>query len=205
MNVLLADDHDLVRDGMIAILSRDDPAINVRAVDDLNAALGLLEEQDYDVIVLDLRMPGMRGLSGISRVRELYPDLPIVLLSGAISQSDIDEAYELGIRGFVPKTLAGKALVNALRLVVAGERYVPSTMIRDPKEQEAIEKAAGTLSPREAQVLQRLAHGASNKEIARALSIQETTVKLHLRNLSDKLEARNRTEIVVRALEQGLI
>lgn len=205
MNVLLADDHDLVRDGMIAILSRDDPAINVRAVDDLDAALGLLEEQDYDVIVLDLRMPGMRGLSGISRVRELYPDLPIVLLSGAISQSDIDEAYELGIRGFVPKTLAGKALVNALRLVVAGERYVPSTMIRDPKEQEAIEKAAGTLSPREAQVLQRLAHGASNKEIARALSIQETTVKLHLRNLSDKLEARNRTEIVVRALEQGLI
>ncbi|MEQ8655075.1 MAG: response regulator transcription factor [Kiloniellales bacterium] len=205
MNVLLADDHDLVRDGMIAILSRDDPAINVRAVDDLNAALGLLEEEDYDVIVLDLRMPGMRGLSGISRVRELYPDLPIVLLSGAISQSDIDEAYELGIRGFVPKTLAGKALVNALRLVVAGERYVPSTMIRDPKEQETIKKATGTLSPREAQVLQRLAHGASNKEIARALSIQETTVKLHLRNLSDKLEARNRTEIVVRALEQGLI
>ncbi len=205
MKVLLADDHDLVRDGMIAILSRDDPATDVSAVDDLDAALGLLEEKSFDVIVLDLRMPGMRGLAGISRVRELYPNLPIVLLSGAISQTDVDEAYELGIRGFVPKTLAGKALVNALRLVVAGERYVPSTMIRDPREQEAIEKAAGTLSPREAQVLQRLAHGASNKEIARALSIQETTVKLHLRNLSDKLDARNRTEIVVRAIEQGLV
>lgn len=205
MKVLLADDHDLVRDGMIAILLRDDPQIKVSAVDDLDSALGLLEDQAFDVIVLDLRMPGMRGLSGISRVRELYPDLPIVLLSGAISQTDVDEAYDLGIRGFVPKTLAGKALVNALRLVVAGERYVPSTMIRDPREQEAIEKSAGTLSPREAQVLQRLAHGASNKEIARALSIQETTVKLHLRNLSEKLDARNRTEIVIRAIEQGLI
>ncbi len=205
MKVLLADDHDLVRDGMIAIMSRDDPAIQVTAVDNLDTALGVLEEQDFEVIVLDLRMPGMRGLAGVSRVRELYPDIPIVLMSGAISQADVDEAYDLGIRGFVPKTLAGKALVNALRLVVAGERYVPSTMIRDPTEQDAIEKAAGVLSPREVQVLQRLSHGASNKEIARALSIQETTVKLHLRNLSDKLDARNRTEIVIRAMEKGLI
>ncbi len=205
MKVLLADDHDLVRDGMIAILSRDDPSIKVTAVDDLGSALGMLEDHDFDVIVLDLRMPGMRGLAGISRVRELYPDLPIVLLSGAISQGDVDEAYDLGIRGFVPKTLAGKALVNALRLVVAGERYVPSTMLQDPQEQDTIEKTAGTLSPREAQVLQRLSHGASNKEIARALSIQETTVKLHLRNLRDKLDARNRTEIVIHAMEKGLI
>lgn len=205
MKVLLADDHDLVRDGMIAILSRDDPNIQISSVENLDAALELLEKESFDVILLDLRMPGMRGLSGITRVRELYPDLPIVLLSGSVSKSDVDEAYGLGIRGFVPKTLAGKALVNALRVVVAGERYVPSTMIRDPREQETIEKAAGTLSPREAQVLQRLSHGASNKEIARALSIQETTVKLHLRNLSDKLSARNRTEIVIRAMEKGLI
>ncbi len=205
MKVLLADDHDLVRDGMIAILSRDDPTIQISSVENLDAALELLEKESFDVILLDLRMPGMRGLSGITRVRELYPDLPIVLLSGSVSKPDVDEAYGLGIRGFVPKTLAGKALVNALRVVVAGERYVPSTMIRDPREQETIEKAAGTLSPREAQVLQRLSHGASNKEIARALSIQETTVKLHLRNLSDKLSARNRTEIVIRAMEKGLI
>ena len=205
MKVLLADDHDLVRDGMIAILSRDDPTIQISSVENLDAALDLLEKESFDVILLDLRMPGMRGLSGITRVRELYPDLPIVLLSGSVSKPDVDEAYGLGIRGFVPKTLAGKALVNALRVVVAGERYVPSTMIRDPREQETIEKAAGTLSPREAQVLQRLSHGASNKEIARALSIQETTVKLHLRNLSDKLSARNRTEIVIRAMEKGLI
>lgn len=202
MKVLLADDHDLVRDGLIAILSRDDPSIKVSAVEDLDRALGLLEEERFDVILLDLRMPGMQGLEGVRRVTELHPDLPIVLMSGSISHSDVEEAYEMGIRGFVPKTLAGKALVNALRLVVAGERYIPSVIMRDARERE---RALGVLSPREAQVLQRLSHGASNKEIARSLEIQETTVKLHLRNLSDKLGARNRTEIVIKAMEQGLL
>ncbi len=205
MKVLLADDHDLVRDGLIAIMSRDDPTIKVSAVEDLDRALGLLEEESFDVILLDLRMPGMQGLEGVSRVSELHPDLPIVLMSGAISHGDIDEAYDLGIRGFVPKTLAGKALVNALRLVVAGERYIPSAIMPDMRDRDSRLRNAGALSPREAQVLQRLSHGASNKEIARSLQIQETTVKLHLRNLSDKLGARNRTEIVIKAMEQGLV
>ncbi len=205
MKVLLADDHDLVRDGLIAIMLRDDPGIKVSAVEDLDRALGLLEEESFDVILLDLRMPGMQGLEGVSRVSELHPDLPIVLMSGAISHGDIDEAYDLGIRGFVPKTLAGKALVNALRLVVAGERYIPSAIMPDMRDRDSRLRNAGALSPREAQVLQRLSHGASNKEIARSLQIQETTVKLHLRNLSDKLGARNRTEIVIKAMEQGLV
>ena len=205
MRVLLADDHDLVRDGLLAILSRDDPSISAKAVADLDLALGLLEEETFDVVLLDLRMPGMQGLEGVRRILELYPDLPIVLMSGAISHSDIEEAYELGIRGFVPKTLAGKALVNALRLVVAGERYIPSVVMNEIKERDGRLGAHGTVSPREAQVLQRLSHGASNKEIARSLEIQETTVKLHLRNLSEKLGARNRTEIVIKAMEQGLV
>ncbi|GAB5467359.1 MAG: response regulator transcription factor [Rhodospirillales bacterium] len=205
MKVLLADDHDLVRDGLIAILSRDDPSIKVSAVEDLDRAFGLLEDEDFDVVVLDLRMPGMRGLEGLRRMTQLHPQTPIVLMSGLISQSDVAEAYKIGIQGFVPKTLAGKALSNALRLVVAGERYVPSSMIPNRMEGDEVVRTDKRLSPRERQVLERLAQGASNKEIAYSLEIKETTVKLHLRNLGDKLDARNRTEIVIRAMERGLV
>jgi len=209
MKVVLADDHDLVRDGLIALIARDDPTIEVTPVPDLNGALRALNEDSYDVVVLDLRMPGMQGLEGVRRVMQRYKDLPIVLMSGVINGSDIDEAYALGVRGFVPKTMAGKALVNALRLVVAGERYIPSILMEQRHHEPGGEDSGGSgpvnLSPRETQVLQRLSHGASNKEIARSLEIQETTVKLHLRNLSEKLSARNRTDIVIKAIEKGLI
>ncbi|MEO1192888.1 MAG: response regulator transcription factor [Pseudomonadota bacterium] len=205
MKVLLADDHDLVRDGVIAILSRDDPSIKVSSVEDLDRALGLLEDETFDVVVLDLRMPGMRGLEGLRRMVELYPKVPIVLMSGMISQRDVSEAYAIGVRGFVPKTLAGKSLSNALHLVVSGERYVPSTLLDSRSGQDKALQPDTVLSPRETEVLERLSEGASNKEIAHSLQIKETTVKLHLRNLSDKLGARNRTEIVVRAMERGLV
>jgi len=205
MKVLLADDHDLVRDGLIALISRDDPSVVAQGARDLDEALGLLQQASYDVVLLDLRMPGMHGLEGVRRLGALYPDVPIVLMSGAISQSDVDEAYRIGIRGFVPKTLAGKALVNALRLVVAGERYIPEALMRNVCDKELQGGAISRLSPRETQVLQCLSHGASNKEIAGTLSIQESTVKLHLRNLGEKLGARNRTEIVIKAIEQGLV
>lgn len=205
MKVLLADDHDLVRDGLMALITRDDPSIEVEGAQDLEEALGKLDRADYDVVLLDLRMPGMQGLDGVRRVADAHPSLPIILMSGAISQPDVDAAYRLGIRGFFPKTLAGKALVNALRLVVAGERYIPEMLVHRAREASEAASCITQLSPRETQVLQCLSHGASNKEIAQSLSIQETTVKLHLRNLAEKLGARNRTEIVVRAMEQGLV
>ena len=111
---------------------------------------------------------------------------------------------DLGVRGFVPKTLAGRSLINAVRLVVGGDTYLPADMMMR-RDAPALGSAVARLSPREEEVLLQLKQGSSNKEIARLLNVAETTVKLHLCSLSAKLLARNRTDIVMRAIESGII
>ena len=202
MKILLADDHDLVRDALGALLVKDEPAIELVSVSDLPAAMEAFQnEGPFEVVILDLRMPGMDGLSGAERMVRLAGDTPVVIMSGSAQPADVQAALRIGVRGFVPKTLAGKSLVNAVRLVASGEVYVPLEFLTRPAAGR--DDAAG-LSERERDVLVELRRGRSNKEIARSLEIAETTVKLHLRSISDKLNARNRTEIVIRAIDAGI-
>lgn len=205
MNILLADDHDLVRDAIGAMLQNIDPTIHVTTVEDLPSAMACLRgDEAFDIIILDLKMPGMNGLSGISRVLSIRDDIPIIIMSGSASTQDVRTALELGARGFVPKTLAGKSLINAIRLVASGESYVPTDVLtgQDSGKTEGLRAA---LTKREKEVLAQLRQGHSNKEIARVLSIAETTVKLHVRSLSDKFSARNRTDIVISAIDAGIV
>lgn len=204
MRVLLADDHDLVRDALGALLMKDDPALSVTAAGDLAAAFAACDREGaFDVIVLDLKMPGMDGLSGAERMVARAAPAPVVIMSGSARRSDVMAALRIGVRGFIPKTLAGRSLVNAVRLVAGGETYVPMDILSG-SDDEAGAGAGDGLTEREREVLFELRRGHSNKEIARALQIAETTVKLHLRAISDKLNARNRTEIVIRAIDRGL-
>jgi len=204
MKILLADDHDLVRDALVALVLRDEPHAVVKTADSLTKALEILEaDKGYDVVVLDLRMPGMTGVDDVKKVMRLVPEAPVVMMSGVANQVEIEAAFDAGVRGFLPKTMAGKALVNALRLVMAGERYVPSSLFEKPAKGHTV-GGAPELSAREADTLKQLFLGRSNKEIARALGIQETTVKLHIRNLCAKLGAKNRTDVVVKAVQAGL-
>src|SRR4029077_12481612 len=130
-----------------------------------------------------------------------WPGLPVALMSGAARDSDVEEALALGAKGYLPKTMTGKALVRALELMLAGEVYLPSTALRPVTG--APDRRSG-LTDREGLVLKQLKEGLANKEIAQRLGIKVATVKMHLRSLSKKLEARNRTELVLKAIQLGL-
>jgi two-component system nitrate/nitrite response regulator NarL len=202
MKILLADDQDLVRDSLVTLISAYAPGAEVTGVASLDAALGMLRRGTrYDMAVLDLHMPGMNGLEGLRKVIIGWPDLPVALMSGAARDSDVEEALAVGAKGYLPKTMAGKALVRALELMLAGEIYLPSTALRPGAG--ASDRQSG-LTEREGQVLKQLKEGLANKEIAQRLGINVATVKMHLRSLSKKLEARNRTELVLKAIQLGL-
>jgi len=192
MQILLADDHDLVRDAIGALLSAEDPAIEVSMAEDVSAALMAMRSKSFDLIVLDLRMPGMNGLVGAQKVMDAAGDAPVMIMSGQANTGDVRAAHRIGIKGFVSKTLAGKSLINAVRLVLTGETYFP-TKYFSSKSAEDSDTEMVALTNRETEVLSQLRQGNSNKEIARALDIAETTVKLHVRSLNEKFFARNRT------------
>ncbi len=208
MRILLADDHNLVRDSLSALICHYSTGAEVVGVDCLDAALDALKRGPaFDLVVRDMRMPGMTGLIGLQKVIPQWPKLPIVLMSGWASDGDVEVALALGARGYLPKTMAGRSLVQALELILAGEVFLPSTALR-PGSRRGADGGPDQLvklSEREHQVLLHLKQGLANKEIARLLGVHETTVKLHLRTLSKKVRANNRTDLVLKAIQLGLV
>jgi two-component system nitrate/nitrite response regulator NarL len=206
MRVLLADDHNLVRDALKNYIERLDPSVEILTAESLDDALVVAERSHpIDLVILDLKMPGMYGLDGLKEMRTRLPDLPVVIMSGGASQDDVRDALDLGARGFLPKTLSGPALVSAMRLILAGERFVPLDAFSAPAPDTAtplpVNDATASLTQREREVLDYLKDGLSNKEIARALDLQEVTIKLHIRGICRKLGAKNRTQAALRAQE----
>ena len=208
MRIILADDHVLVRDALKSYIERLAEDAVVLAVSSFPEAYSLAQQEvEVDLVILDLRMPGMNGLEGLTRMRSLRPRTPVVIMSGLARPQDISEALEAGAAGFFPKTLNGAALVSAVRLVLAGERFVPSTDHAGSTDAAATvveNEATNSLTTREREVLDLLTKGLSNKEIARKLELQEVTIKLHVRGICRKLGAKNRTQAAVRARVLGL-
>jgi DNA-binding NarL/FixJ family response regulator len=203
MNVLIADDHDLVRDTLAAFLSAEGE-IAVETVEDLDAACRRMEETGgFDLVLLDYTMPGMHGLEGLRRALDLNGGNPVAIMSGTAPRTIAQDALDAGAVGFLPKTLPAKSLVNAVRFMAAGETYVPVKFMTT-EEEEDINPIAEKLSSREMQVLGGLCRGLANKEIARELELQEVTIKLHVKTLCNKLEAKNRTHAAMIAKEAGL-
>ncbi len=203
MRVLIADDHEMVRDTIAAFLSSEGD-VEVVAVSDHSAAMAALDEmRRFDLVLLDFNMPGMNGLDGLQRSLQKYPNQNFAILSGTAPNSIAQEAVEIGACGFVPKTLGAKSLLNAIRFMASGEVYIPAALMREEaaREPHPLEKS---LSSRELQVLDGLCRGQSNKEIARELDLQEVTIKLHVRTLCRKLDAKNRTQAAMIAKEAGL-
>jgi len=199
MRVLVADDHDLVRDSLAAYLEAAG-GIEVFGAPSLDDALALVEEHgSFDLVLLDYNMPGMNGLKGLARMKDANGGKPVAIMSGTASRNVMDEAIESGAAGFVPKTLAAKSLVSAANFMAAGEVYLPMEI----RQQD--NSGGSDLSRREVDVLQGICQGKSNKEIARDLDLQEVTVKLHVKTLSRKLEARNRTHAAMIARERNLV
>jgi DNA-binding NarL/FixJ family response regulator len=203
MKILIADDQELVRETIAAFL-RQDPGFTVDIAEDLNSALATVKADGaYDLIMLDYMMPGMNGLEGLAAMRAAAPGTPVAILSGTAPRSVAEQAVAQGAAGFLPKTMSTKSLVAAARFMAAGEVYAPVLRTADRK---ANTEAAtiGPLTPRELDVLRRLCRGVANKEIARDLDLQEVTVKLHVKTLYRKIDARNRTHAAMIAKEAGL-
>lgn len=207
MRVVLADDHELVRNGLRFYLERLAPEVAVVEASTLEEALTAAKTASTDLIILDLAMPGMNGTAGVEQMRARHPNIPLVVLSGRTGREDILGALNRGANGYLPKTLSGKAMLAALRLVLSGETFVPSILMDERSraggraDQPGAAPGLDALTDRERDVLDFLCQGKSNKEIARDLAIREVTVKVHVGNIMRKLGASNRTQAVRLALD----
>ncbi|MCK5374800.1 MAG: response regulator transcription factor [Alphaproteobacteria bacterium] len=218
MKLLIADDHTLFRDALVQYIERSNPTSMVVLAKDFYEALDLLKQDpEQDLVILDLRMPGMDGMQGFLTLKDLFPALRVALMSGVAEDEDVKKALDIGAVGYFPKTMSGRALLAAIEQVVAGDKYIPagenSTYMpsyyadSESKLDNKISISTGPkpeFTPRESEVLSYLLDGASNKEIARALDLQVVTVKLHVRGICRKLSAKNRTQAALKAKEMGI-
>ncbi len=199
-NLLLADDHDLVRE-TVADFLRLQGGYQVKTARTFEQATETQAlEGPFDLILLDYSMPGMDALLGLTRMKK-QADCPVAILSGTASTQVARRALAAGAAGFLPKTLAPNDLIAAVQKMLSGNVYIPD----DYLSVEDIQSSKVSLTPRERDVLIGITEGKSNKEIARDLNIQEVTVKLHVKTLSRKLNARNRTHAAMLGRDLGLM
>lgn len=215
MQILVADDHKLVRDGLKPFLQELDSSAQILDAATIEEAMAAVEANpDIGLILLDLMMPGMDGLKGMDALRAKRPNVPVVIVSGYSTREHVVAAVQAGAAGFIPKTVSGTAMVNALRLVLSGEKYLPSSTFFDetpastlpppvPQRGPGVPPPFDKLSRREAEILNLLVDGRTNKEIAIVLDLQEITIKVHLRNVYRKIGAANRAQAVRIAMSTG--
>ena len=201
MRILIVDDHDLVRDTLSAFLDREGGFEISVAADLSGAEVEIGRAGPFDLVLLDYAMPGMNGLDGLGRVIGLNGGQPVALMSGSADRTVAQAALDSGAAGFLPKTMAARSLVNAIRFMAAGEVYMPLDLHRPS---QAVEATPSGLSRRELEVLAGLCAGHANKEIARDLGLREPTIKLHVKTICRKLDARNRTHAAMIARERAL-
>jgi two-component system nitrate/nitrite response regulator NarL len=212
MRVLLIDDHGLFRVGLQGLLEQRNIEV-VAAVGDGSEGLRLAQELAPDVVLLDLRMPGIGGLDVLRCLREANPDVPVVMLTTSSDEQDLVESLRLGARGYLLKDMEPDDLVGTLRDIVEGKTIVTPELTAvlakvvqqgEPTAGEERTKPFDELTPREREILCHVSEGQSNKVIARKLGISDGTVKLHVKAILRKLGVHSRVEAAVMAVERGL-
>jgi DNA-binding NarL/FixJ family response regulator len=207
--VLIADDHPLLRDALARTLRLVEADIQVVEAVDYADTVRALQTDPPDLALLDLHMPGMDGADGLRRLRQAFPAVPLVVVSGEDDPAVIRAVLAAGAQGFLPKSESTVVMQQALRLVRGGGTYTPPQALADldqhgrPSSAYARADASG-LTPRQMDVLKSLMRGQPNKLIARELGLTEGTVKIHIAAILRALQARNRTEAVVMARRLGL-
>ena len=221
VGVLVVDDHSLFRRGLTALLSRDTRFKVVGDAADAGEALRRARELRPDVILLDNHLPGVNGVDAVPGLREAAPQACVILLTVSENETDLGAALRNGASGYLLKTIEGGALLDAILRAVAGESVIAPEMtgklvaayrsaaagtgLPAGRPASLVSGPLSSLSPRELDILRGIASGASNKEIARQLSIAETTVKIHVQHILRKLDVTSRVHAAVVATESGLL
>ena len=210
LRVMIIDDHTLFRSGLSELLERRGIEV-CAAVGDGEEGCRLATELEPDVVLLDLRMPELDGLSVLGRLAALDLGCAVVMLTTSSDERDLVTSLRSGARGYLLKDMEPEQLVDALTAVVAGETVVAPEMtsvlakvVKGGAVESGLPDRFSSLTPRELEILQHLADGQSNKEIARDLGITDGTVKLHVRSILRKLEVRSRVEAAVIAVEERI-
>jgi DNA-binding NarL/FixJ family response regulator len=200
ISVMIVDDHPLMRAGVAAIIDARPDMYVVAQAGTAEAAIVLYQQHRPDITLMDLRLPGMSGVSAIRQIRVSCPAARFVVLTTYEGDEDIHQALEAGAQGYIIKGMPHEALINALKRVHAGGRFLPPPVARALQSRTP----DSSLSPREREVLALLVQGKSNKEVAALLGITEATVKSHVSVILMRMGVSDRTQAVIAALQRGL-
>ena len=205
-NILIADDHPLFREAICNVIRSGFPGCTILETADLDSTLLLAVEHDnLDLILLDLNMPGMSGLNGLMSLRNEAPTIPVVIVSAEQDKHIVLQAITYGAVGFITKSTPREQMTAAIEQVLAGHAYLPADIIRSEQASTRRTPREATISPellqaltrKQLQVLERMAKGEANKQIAYNLDIAETTVKAHVSAILRKLNVHNRVQAIL--------
>jgi len=201
IRILVVDDHFIVRIGLLSLINTEANLAVVGEAGDGNEAIRQFERLRPDLVVMDMRLPGIDGPEASQRIRVIDPAARILMLSAFEGDADIHMALEAGASGYVLKSVTGEELIPAINAVAQGRRWIPLEIASRLRSRNTFEE----LTAREHEVLLQLSRGMANKEIADTLGISEHTTKGHLKSILGKLRVLDRTQAVIAAVQRGLI
>lgn len=207
LRVLIVDDHPITRDGLRSALSASGEVEVVGEAQTGEEAVEAVKELAPDVVFMDVRMPGIGGIEATRLIRDVSPQTRVILFTVEESRAAIADAIRAGVSGYLLKDVSAHELVHAAKLALEGKAVIHPTLTRAfIEEVQYVERRPETpLSPRESQILQKIAYGATTKEVAHDLGISPHTVKTHLERIFEKLGANDRAQAVAIALRKGLV
>jgi len=208
VSIVIADDHPLFRGAMRLAIDGMMRNARITEASDINEAIAALQKDDAaDLVLLDLKMPGVSGFSGLSFLRSQFPSVPVIVVSGSADHPTIRRCLDFGAAGFIPKTTDVETMRSAIRSVLEGGPWVPpdfdGSMPAD-KETADLVRRLSSLTPQQMRVLMMLSEGLLNKQIAYELSVSEATVKAHVSAILTKLGVESRTQAVILAAKIDL-
>lgn len=214
LKLLVVEDHALVREGLARLLTQLEDDVAVVERPDFETALAVLDaEQDFDLLLLDLALPGIDGFAGLDILRKRYPAIPVAVVSAYDEVPTVTRVLNHGASGFIPKAFTGEALLNAVREILAGNIFRPGPLLSPGKidDEAPLPPQRGSLKPseigltdRQAQVLALMVRGMSNRDIAQQLDLSEGTVKIHATAVFKTLGVTSRTQALVTVARYGL-
>jgi len=208
MRVLIVDDHPVTRDGLKTAFGVSDEIEVVGEAGSGEEAVQAVEEHKPDIVFMDVRMPGMNGIQATRLIRERHPETRVILFTIDESRASLSEAIQAGVSGYLLKDAKVDELINAAQNAMQGKAVIhPSLTQAFIEEVQLVDRPSGAapLSPREVEILQKIAYGATTKEVADQLGISFHTVKTHLERIFEKLGANDRAQAVAIAIRQGLV